>query len=114
MTRAPRTRIALDSLLALTLHYGTMLASAITGFGVVMALIGSGIGSRQPATLRAVDIVTAGIVLFILLPVLRVVLMLVSFLRERDYLLSVIAGVVLAIILLSFAVGSRMASAIAG
>ena len=106
MTRTPRTRIALDSLLALTLHYGTMLASAITGFGVVMALIGSGIGSRQPATLRAVEEALDGRV--------RVVLMLASFLRERDYLLSVIAGVVLAIILLSFAVGSRMASAIAG
>ncbi|MEP7306978.1 MAG: DUF1634 domain-containing protein [Acidobacteriota bacterium] len=114
MTRAPRTPTALDSLLAGTLHYGTVMASAIIGLGVAMGLTGSGSGGRQLANLRAEDIVTAGIALFILLPVLRVVLMLISFLRERDYLLSVIAGVVLTIILLGFAVGSRMASAIAG
>ena len=114
MTRAPQPPAALDSLLAGTLHYGSVVASAIIGLGVAMALTGSGIGNRQLATGRAVDIVTAGIALFILLPVLRVVLMLVSFLRERDYLLSVIAGVVLTIILLGFAVGSRLASAIAG
>lgn len=114
MTRPPPTPTALDSLLAGTLLYGTILASAIIALGVAMALTGSGSGSDQMTTVRAVDIVTTGIALFILLPVLRVVLMLVSFLRERDYLLSVLAGVVLTIILLGFAIGSRMASAVAG
>jgi len=50
-------------------------------------------------------IVTAGIALLIVLPVLRVSLMLVVFVRERDVLFSAIAMLVLAIILLGSVVG---------
>jgi uncharacterized membrane protein len=52
-------------------------------------------------------IATVGIALFILLPTLRVLLMLLVFLRERDYRFTAIAALVLAIILLGFAVGMR-------
>jgi len=45
-------------------------------------------------------IVTAGIALLIVLPVLRVFLMLVVFVRERDFRFSAIAMLVLAIMLL--------------
>jgi hypothetical protein len=45
-------------------------------------------------------VVTAGIALLIVLPVLRVFLMLVVFVRERDFRFSAIAMLVLAIILL--------------
>jgi uncharacterized membrane protein len=50
-------------------------------------------------------IVTAGIALLIVLPVLRVFLMLVVFVRERDVLFSAIAMLVLAIIVLGSVVG---------
>ena len=50
-------------------------------------------------------IVTAGIALIIALPVLRVFLMLVVFVRERDFLFSAIAMLVLAIILLGSVLG---------
>jgi hypothetical protein len=78
-----------------------------------MALTGSGIGSRQLATGRVVDIVTAGIALFILLPVPPGGPDARQLLRERRHPLSVIAGVVLTIILLGFA-SAAPASAIAG
>src|SRR5260370_39981946 len=50
-------------------------------------------------------ITTVGIALLILLPVVRVIVMLIVYLRQRDYHLSAIALLVLAIILLGFAVG---------
>ena len=52
-------------------------------------------------------IATAGIVLFILLPVLRVAAMLIFFLRARDYRYGAIAALVLLIISFSFFVGTR-------
>ena len=58
-------------------------------------------------------LVTIGIALFILLPVLRVVLMLIVFLRERDYRFSAIAALVLTILLVGFVVGTRVPGAIA-
>lgn len=51
-------------------------------------------------------IVTAGIALLIALPVLRVFLMLIVFVRERDFLFSAIAMLVLAIILLGSVLGT--------
>ncbi len=50
-------------------------------------------------------IVTAGIALLIVLPVLRVFLMLVVFVRERDFRFSAIAMLVLAIMLLGSVLG---------
>jgi uncharacterized membrane protein len=50
-------------------------------------------------------IVTAGIALLIVLPVLRVSLMLVVFVRERDFRFSAIAMLVLVIIVLGSVLG---------
>jgi len=50
-------------------------------------------------------IVTAGIALLIVLPVLRVFLMLVVFVRERDFRFSAIVMLVLAIMLLGSVLG---------
>lgn len=50
-------------------------------------------------------IVTAGIALLIVLPVLRVLLMLVVFVRDRDFRFSAIAMLVLAIMLLGSVLG---------
>jgi uncharacterized membrane protein len=82
----------LEWLLANLLHYGSSLASIAIGLGLA---------------LTSMRIATVGIALFILLPTLRVLLMLLVFLRERDYRFTAIAALVLAIILLGFAVGMR-------
>ncbi len=78
----------LESRLASLLSSGTWLASTVVALGLAL---GRG------------RIATAGIVLFILLPVARVTLMLVAFLRERDYRMSGIAALVLLFIGLGFA-----------
>lgn len=87
----------MERLLAVLLRYGAWLASLAIAIGLFLALTGS-----TPAGMR---IVTIGIGLFILLPSLRVLLMLVVFVRERDYRFGLIAALVLAIIVLGLAVG---------
>jgi uncharacterized membrane protein len=81
----------MELMLAWLLEYGTWLASGLIAVGLVMS---------TRATIY-------GIALFILLPVLRVVLMLAVFLRERDYRFATIAGTVLVIILIGTIAGSR-------
>ena len=88
----------LDYVLARLLHYGTLLASAVIAAGLLLAQASSAMGLR---------IATTGIVLFILLPVARVGVMLIFFLRTRDYRFGAIAALVLLIILFSYLVGAR-------
>ena len=107
VSKAPQ----LEWLLAGALHYGSWLASIVIGLGFALALIDSWIGTHNLAILSNMRIATIGIALFILLPTFRVLLMLIVFLRERDYRFSVIAALVLTIILLGFALGLRTVSA---
>lgn len=72
-----------ERMIAALLWYGTWLASALIAVGMV---------------LDGYDIVKAGVALFICLPIARVALMLVTFLRERDYAYVAISALVLAII----------------
>ena len=97
--------LPLESLLGGVLHYGSWLASTVIAAGLVLAL-----STQNLASMRLVAI---GIALFILLPVLRVVLMLIVFLRERDYRFSAIAALVLTILLVGFVLGTRVPGAIA-
>ena len=83
----------LESLLARLLNAGRSVASAVIGVGLVLSL------SNQRAPLPiATQLVTAGIGLFILLAILRVILMLTIYLKERDYRFAVAAAAVLLII----------------
>jgi uncharacterized membrane protein len=50
-------------------------------------------------------IAAMGILIFILLPTLRVLLMLLVFIRQREFRLAVTAGLVLAIVLLGIVLG---------
>ena len=88
----------LEHVLGKLLHYGTLLASAVIAAGLILASASSAMGVR---------IATTGIMLFILLPVVRVAAMLVFFLRARDYRFGAIAALVLLIILFSYLVGTR-------
>lgn len=65
----------------------------------------------QLAVQRDIRLVTIGIAMFLLLPVLRVVLILIVFLRERDYRFSAIAALVLTITLAGFVLDARVTSA---
>ena len=78
----------LENLLAHLLDKGTWLASAVIAVGLLLTCAG---GPGMP-------VVRAGVALFIGLPVLRVMVMMVVFWRERDYRFGAIALVVLLII----------------
>jgi hypothetical protein len=105
MNRATPKSAQLEGLLAGTLHYGTWLASAVIGLGLALALLGSRFSAPELAIRRDMRIAKIGIALFILLPVVRVIVMFIVYLRQRDYRLSAIALLVLTIILLGFALG---------
>ena len=104
----------LEELLAALLRNGSWLASAAIGLGFALTLIESRLGTRNPALLPDIGFATVGIVLFILLPVFRVLLMFLAFIREGDFRLAVTAGLVLAIILLAIVLGLRARSVVAG
>ena len=92
--------VRIESLLAGVLNVGTWLASIVIAAGLLLSLF----YQRKPFPTGA-QIVTAGIGLFILLPILRVILMLTIFVKERDYKLAAAAAVVLLIIFAGFAIG---------
>jgi uncharacterized membrane protein len=98
MSEAALRPARLERQLAAMLSYGTWLASAVIAIGLALTLIGWPGGAG--------DIVTTGIALFILLPVSRVILMLIVFLHERDYRFGAVAALVLAIMVLGFALGT--------
>jgi uncharacterized membrane protein len=89
-----------EGLLAGLLRYGTWLASGLIGSGLAMSLVG----------LSGAQVVAAGVVLFISLPVLRVLVMLAVFLRDRDYRLALVAALVLMTIVAGFAIGIYMSN----
>jgi uncharacterized membrane protein len=84
---------ALDRRIAVILRVGTWLASAVIAIGLVLP-------SGAP-------VVTTGIALFVALPIVRVTVMLVEFLRHRDYPIGVISALVLTVIVLGIALSVR-------
>jgi hypothetical protein len=88
----------LEQLLATLFSYGSWLAAAAIGIGLTLAWTGASSRIGNPAILPTVPIARAGIALFILLPIIRVLLMVLVFIRERDFRFASIAGLVLVII----------------
>jgi uncharacterized membrane protein len=88
----------LENLLGRLLHHGTLAASGVIALGLALSVASAQLG---------MGVATAGITLFILLPVLRVATMLIFFLRARDYRYGAIAALVLLIISFSFFAGTR-------
>lgn len=87
-----------DGAVATLLWYGSWLASALIAVGVAIMEV-EPLQAVFSLSLSGYDIVKAGIAIFILLPITRVVLVMYLFLRERDYVYAVIAALVLTIIL---------------
>ena len=82
------------------MNVGTWLASIVIAAGLVLSLL----HERTPFSSGA-QVVTAGVGLFVLLPILRVILMLTIFVKERDYKFAAATAVVLLIIFAGFAIG---------
>lgn len=99
----------LERLLAGVLQYGTWLASAVIGMGLVLASLGAR-GATHAVGSTSLRIISAGVLMFILLPVIRVLLMFFVFWRERDYRFSAIAALVFVILVLGFIVGMKVSS----
>ncbi len=94
---------AQDEVLARLLWWGTCLACLVIALGMALG------GVQQAGVLRSLawsglDLVKAGIALFILLPVARVVVMLALFVRARDYVYALVALFVLLIIVSGYLV----------
>lgn len=100
----------LERRLATTLELGTWVGSCIIAVGWIL----SATGEPRSLPAAAMTIVRVGIALFILLPALRVLLMVVAFVCERDYRFGAIAALVLAVIVVGAALGVRMAAVVLG
>lgn len=83
--------------IAALLWYGTWLASALIAVGMLLTAIGP-LQVSPALPLSGHDMAKAGVAVFIFLPIARVALMLAIFLRERDYVYTAIATLVLIII----------------
>lgn len=93
----PRSVERRDQAIAGLLWYGTWFASALIALGVLLTAIEPLMASLA-LPLIGYDAMKAGVAVFILLPVARVTLMLTIFFRERDYVYTLIAALVLAIV----------------
>ncbi|QKH36934.1 DUF1634 domain-containing protein [Achromobacter pestifer] len=102
MTQAADKQAWRDRVIAGLLWYGTWLASALIAAGMALDFL-----PQALAGLRDLELVKAGVALFILLPVARVALMLAIFLRERDYAYTAISALVLLIIAAGVVSGLR-------
>jgi hypothetical protein len=98
-----RAGARLEHWLASLLHYGTWIATGTIAAG--LGLTPRTHGGTGPATIGA-SVMTAGIALFILLPIMRLILMLGVFLHQRDYRFGAIAALVLAIVAAGLLVGA--------
>ena len=87
------------------MRYGTWLASAIIACGMLLVML-----HWPSAAPSATRVIMAGIGLFILLPVSRVILMLAVFLHQREYVFGAIAATVLAILCLGVLLGLYLPS----
>jgi Protein of unknown function (DUF1634) len=90
----------LEAVLARLLDRGTWIGCLVIGIGLLVVLFGS---ARVPET--GLHIVAAGVAVFIALPILRVALMTIMFLAERDYAFAAIAASVLLIVALGAVAG---------
>jgi uncharacterized membrane protein len=100
MSRKAIKPVRIESLVAGLLNVGTWLASCVIAVGLVLSLFHE--RAQFPA---GAQIVSAGIGLFIFLPILRVILMLTIFVMQRDYKFAGTAAAVLLLILAGLAIG---------
>jgi uncharacterized membrane protein len=97
--KTTQTEGRIEAVLATALAFGTWLISAVISAGLVLSFF--------PAWMRyGWQVVIAGLGLFVLLPITRVVLMLALFTRIRKYKFAAVAALVLTIICASLVIGA--------
>ncbi|MFL9910898.1 DUF1634 domain-containing protein [Paraburkholderia sp. RL17-337-BIB-A] len=114
MSRIASAGAQLERWLARLLHHGTWVATITIASGLAIGLLshfknalpGPRTHPEWLSTPTGMHIVTAGIALFILLPIMRLILMLGMFLHQRDYRFSAITALVLAIVAAGLLVGA--------
>jgi hypothetical protein len=95
----PGTREPLNGRLAWLLGLGTLASCALIAIGMALPAL----GASSPSD--SAHFISAGIILLIALPPLRVAMMGVCFLLSRDFDFAVVAALVLAIIIVSTLLG---------
>ena len=96
MSHANRLHRRLELCLASLMSLGTWVACALITVGIALSLT---VGSTRTPFLMA------GLALIIFLPILRLLFMLTSFLRARDFPIAAVAALVLTIIALGAVFG---------
>ena len=86
-----------DGIIAGLLWYGTLIASAVIMIGIILGAVAQ-IDDTPGLAQTGYALIELGVVIFVLLPIIRVALMLVMFAHARDHIYTAIAALVLAII----------------
>jgi uncharacterized membrane protein len=90
-----RQDVAADRVLSLTLKFGAYTAFALIVAGLVLQLV-------MP---WGIKVTTAGLLVLLATPVLRIVVACLQFLRERDFKYALVSFGVLAIVVLAYVLG---------
>ena len=90
-----RQDVAADKVLSLTLKFG-----AYTAFALIVAGL-----TLQFALAWGIRVTTAGLLVLLATPVLRIVVAFLQFLRERDFKYALVSFGVLAIVVLAYVLG---------
>jgi len=90
-----RQDVAADRVLSLTLKFG-----AYTAFALIVAGL-----ALQFAVPWAMKVTTAGLLVLLATPVLRIIVACLQFLRERDFRYALVSFGVLAIVVLAYVLG---------
>ena len=98
--------LRMEGILTGLLRYGALFASAWLACGMILGSLSDHIAFIHIPSAVSHACLAIGIVLLIALPVLRVAIMMVIFLFERDYRFAAISAAVLSIITLGFLLGT--------
>ncbi|HWI61246.1 MAG TPA: DUF1634 domain-containing protein [Symbiobacteriaceae bacterium] len=97
MMEGKQSRVeSIELILARLLRIGSMMAAGLMGVGIVMLALGLASGSL---------VVTAGLVVLVSTPILRVSVAMIVFLRERDYLFALFCLVVIGALFVGMLIG---------
>jgi uncharacterized membrane protein len=95
----------MEGVLSAVLRYGAVVASFWLALGMVLGAYNKAVSPVDTLAAASGGCLSIGVVLLIALPVLRVAIMMLVFLLQKDYSFTVISAAVLVIIILGFALG---------
>ena len=99
--------MAVEIIIGKIMRIGVFLAATVMIIGFAMLMIKGTSGYPGMSALKPYAWMMGGIYLLILTPVLRVVISIYAFIKEKDYLYVKITSLVLLILIVSFFLGHR-------